>query len=228
MKIAAAFLALTVSLAAQPAKVLLVTGGHDHPPSFYSVFDDARLKTNVDPHPNAFSKDFKKYDVLVLYDLVRELPEEKIANLKAFVEAGKGVVVLHHAICDYPNWEWWYKDVVGGKYRSEPDAQGPPGSYKHDETVPVTVVKKHPITEGISDFVIRDETYKGMYISPKVDVLLKTTNPTSDGPVAWIGPYPKARVVMIQLGHDEQAHRNPNYQRLVRNAILWAAGSGAR
>ena len=30
-----------------------------------------------------------------------------------------------------------------------------------------------------------------------------------------------------QLGHDEQAHRNPNYQRLVRNAILWAAGSGA-
>ena len=90
--------------------------------------------------------------------------------------------------------------------------------------MPVTVAKKHPVTEGLSGFVIEDETYKGMWISPKVQVLLTTGNPTSDGPLAWLGRHPKARLVYIQLGHGSLAHRNPNYQRLVRNAIGWAAG----
>jgi type 1 glutamine amidotransferase len=30
--------------------------------------------------------------------------------------------------------------------------------------------------------------------------------------------------VVIQLGHDAKAHLHPGWQRLVRNAILWAAG----
>jgi type 1 glutamine amidotransferase len=57
-----------------------------------------------------------------------------------------------------------------------------------------------------------------------VQVLLTTDNPTSDAPLAWLGLHPKARVIYIQLGHGSAAHRNPNYQRLVRNAIVWAAG----
>jgi type 1 glutamine amidotransferase len=31
-------------------------------------------------------------------------------------------------------------------------------------------------------------------------------------------------VVYIQLGHDRNAHLNPIYKKLVRNAILWSAG----
>jgi hypothetical protein len=42
--------------------------------------------------------------------------------------------------------------------------------------------------------------------------------------VAWIGPWEKSRVVVIQLGHGKEAHENANYRRLVRNAIVWAAG----
>jgi len=40
--------------------------------------------------------------------------------------------------------------------------------------------------------------------------------------VSWISPYEKARVVVIQLGHDEKAHLHPGLQQLVKNAILWA------
>jgi len=221
MKFATLVLNASLCFAADPIKVLVVTGGHDHPPSFYSLFDAA---ANVDPHPNAFRNSIvKRYDVLVLYDDVQDLSPEKRANLQAFVEAGKGIVVLHHAICSYTEWAWWVQDVVGGRYRFKADSQGPPSTFKHDETIPVTVVKKHPVTEGIGDFVIHDETYKGLYISPKVEVLLKTTSPTSDGPVAWVGPHPKARVVFIQLGHGEEAHKDPNYRRLVQNAILFTA-----
>lgn len=214
------------ALAQPPVKVLIVTGGHEHPPSFYSLFDDASFTASVNPHPLAFSEDFRqRADVLVLYDMIPNMPEEeKRTNLRAFVESGKGVVVLHHAIIDYQTWPWWYEEVVGGRYLLNPEGEMPASTYKHEERVRVTVTKRHPVTEGLTDFVIEDETYKGMWISPKVQVLLTTDNPTSDGPVAWLGTHPKARVVYIQLGHGSLAHRNPNYQRLVHNAILWAAG----
>ncbi len=212
--------------AEQPVKVLIVTGGHDHPPSFYSLFDDASFTASVDPHPIAFAKDFReRADVLVLYDMIPDMPEEeKRNNLRAFVESGKGVVVLHHAIIDHQAWPWWYEEVVGGRYLLNPEGGMPASTYKHEERMRVTVTKKHPVTEGLTDFAIEDATYKGMWISPKVQVLLTTDNPTSDGPVAWLGTHSKARVVYIQLGHGSLAHHNASYQRLVHNAIIWAAG----
>jgi type 1 glutamine amidotransferase len=88
----------------------------------------------------------------------------------------------------------------------------------------VEVAAEHPVNQRVTGFRILDETYKGMWISPDVQVLLTTDHPTSDGPVAWIGPYEKARVVYIQLGHGREAHLNPAFRRLVRNAVLWTAG----
>ena len=127
-------------------------------------------------------------------------------------------MILHHAICSHTDWPWWIEEVAGGVY-------GEKSTFIHDETMPIKIKKQHPITQGLKDFVIHDETYKNLWISPKVEVLLETTNPTSDGPVAWISPYAKSRVVFIQLGHGPEAHRNTNYQRLVKNAILWAGRS---
>ncbi len=205
-------------------RVLVVTGGHDHDSDFYSVFDDAGIKAFVDPHPAAFSGDLRKRaDVLVLYDMMKEMDAKRQRNLQDFVESGKGVVVLHHAIGDHVNWPWWYEEVVGGRYLFEP-VNGRVSSYKHDEDVTVTPVLSHPMTKGLGTFRIHDETYKDLWISPKVKVLLRTDNPTSDGPLAWVSPYQKSRVVYLQLGHDRNANLNPNYQQLVRNAIRWAAG----
>ena len=206
------------ALVAQPLRVQLVTGGHDHEPSLYALFDNQpEFKTNVRPHPQAFTSDLRRNtDVLVLYDMIKTgLPEDKRARLREFAEAGKGIVILHHAICSHTDWPWWFEQVAGGVYNEK-------STFLHDETMPIKIVKKHPITDGLADFVIHDETYKNLWISPKVDVLLRTSNPTSDGPVAWISPYPKSRVVFLQLGHGPEAHRNPNFQRLVRQAILWA------
>ena len=205
-------------------RVLLVTGGHDHDAEFYSAFDDEGIKTVVDPHPAAFSSDIRgRADVLALYDMMKSIGERQRNNLRAFVESGKGVVVLHHAIGDNVGWPWWYEEVVGGRYLFE-QVNGKKSSYKHNEEQLITVVTEHPITKGLGDFRIFDETYKDLWISPKVKVLLRSDNPTSDGPVAWISPYEKSRVVYVQLGHDRDANLNPKYQQLVRNAIQWAAG----
>jgi uncharacterized protein len=160
----------------------------------------------------------------VLYDFSQELDDNGRKNLQDFLEGGKGLVVLHHAIADYQSWPWWYQEVVGGKYLLKPEGSMPGSTYKHDEDLLVRPVGSHPITANIGPMHIRDETYKGMWMSPSNKVLLQTDNPTSDGPVAWISAYPKSRVVYLELGHDSAAHRNPAYRALVRNSILWSAG----
>jgi hypothetical protein len=33
---------------------------------------------------------------------------------------------------------------------------------------------------------------------------------------------------VIQPGHGKEAHNNPSYRRLVRNAMFWAAGATAQ
>ena len=219
--------AVAARAGSKPLRLLVVTGGHEYPTTFYTVFegaDDLHWDHAVSNH-EAFRDDIRgKYDVLVLYDLSNEITDAEKTRLRDFVESGKGIVVLHHAIADYQTWEWWHKEVVGGKYLLKTEGGMPASTYIHGEEQCVRVVDKHPITARLGAMHLWDETYKGMWISPDVTVLLRSDNPTSDGPVAWVSPYPKSRVVYIQLGHGESAHLYPAYRTLVQDAIRWSAG----
>jgi type 1 glutamine amidotransferase len=204
----------------------LTTGGHSHDLAFYHIFDNADdLEITVDPHPSAFTHDLRhSIDVLVLYDMTETRAEEERKVLRDFVEARKGIVILHHAIVDNQEWPWWYQEVSGGVYFERPRDGHPVSHYKHGVDLVVRPVGKHPITAGIQAFPIHDEVYRGMWISPGVIPLLETDDPESDRVIAWISPYQKSRVVAIQPGHGAEAHENPIYRKLVHNAILWAAG----
>jgi hypothetical protein len=212
-----------------PVRVLVVTGGHTYETSFYTLFEGhEEIEATVDPHPMPYRRgDLRpRYDVVVLYDSMQEIDEVERKNLTDFVEGGKGVVLLHHALVDYSDWRWWYEDVVGARWlksRSKPLKWKT--TWKHDVDLVAYPVEEHPVVEGVGRFTINDETYKGMWFSPEVKVLMTTDHPTSDGPLVWISPYSKSRVVSIELGHGRKAHEHPAYRRLVRNAILWAAGS---
>lgn len=210
---------------ADAVRVLVITGGHDHDPDFYAAFDHEAIAAKVDPHPNGLERDVRRRaDVVVLYDTVPQVAASRKKTLQEFVESGGGVVVLHHGIVSAADWPWWYEDVVGGRWLFQPTDGRAATTYKHGQEIAVRPVKDHPITRGLRPFRIIDETYKGLWISPRVEVLLETDHPESDRPLAWIGPYPKARVVYVQLGHDRSANLNPTWQRIVRNAILWTAG----
>jgi len=211
---------------ADAVRTLLVTGGHDHETTFYSTFDGYKdlTWTPVVSSTTAFQKDFRdKYDVLILYDFSRDMDDTSKKNLRDFVESGKGVVVLHHALLDFQGWAWWYQDVVGGSYRLAPSEKGPASTVKAAQQMFITP-QKHPITAGIAPFQLTDETYKRMWISPDVVPLLTTDNPNSDSTIAWVSPYAKSRVVYIQLGHGRGSFFHPSYRALVHNAILWSAG----
>ena len=208
-------------------KALLITGGHDHDAAFYGIFQgyDELDRLPVLTSATAFKDDIRgKYDVIIMYDFTRELDEPAKQNLRDYVEAGGGVVVLHHALLNYQGWAWWDDEVVGGSYRLRREGNTPTSAVKDDQQIDAMPVGDHPVTAGLSPFRIQDEAYKNLRMSPKIRPLLTTDNPTSDHNLAWVGPLEGSKVVAIQLGHGRSAFGHPSYRKLVHNAVTWAAG----
>lgn len=207
-------------------RVLLVTGGHDHETSLYGVFEGWKdVTVNVDPHPAAFRGDLRKrYDVVVLYDMVPDLPEDRKKNLRDFVEAGKGLIVLHHAVVSFADWPWWWREVVGGHYFEEATAEHRASSYLHDVEMVATPVGGHAITKGLPPMRVLDETYKHLWHAAGIRPLLETEEKTSDRELAWISPYERSRVAVILLGHGRAAHESPWFRTLIHRAVEWTGG----
>ena len=207
-------------------RLLIVTGGGSFETTFYSLFDGQSdlIWEESRADSEAFKTDIRgKYDVVVMFNRSDILSEDAKRNLRAYVESGKGLVVLHHALGSYNSWQWWWRDVVGGRYLMKPDGDQEATSFHQNEEI-IARVAAHPITAGlgVQSFIMSDETYKGVWIAPDVTVLLSTGNTNSDAALAWISPYKRSRVVVIQPGHARGAHLNLGYRLVVRNAILWA------
>jgi type 1 glutamine amidotransferase len=215
-------------------QILITTGGHGFDAEgFYGMFramPGIRFETIELPKQAAVLRpDLReRIDCLVLYDMVGELPSGARENFIALLRKGIGVVSLHHNLGANRDWDE-YRKIIGGKFifeACEIDGESyKPTPWAHGQRLKVQVVdKQHPITEGIDDFEIDDETYGRFYTAPGIHVLLRTDHPQNNPIVAWTTQYGASRVVYIQFGHDRGAYDNPNYRRLVHRAILWASG----
>ena len=154
------------SAATTSVKAMLITGGHDHDASFYSIFEkcEGLGALPVVSSATAFKTDLRgKCDVVIMYDFTRDLDDPGKKNLRDFVESGGGVVVLHHALLDYQKWDWWTNETVGGSYRLSRDGDRPSSSVKNNQHFLVKPATEHPITAGIEPFQIEDETYKVLH-----------------------------------------------------------------
>jgi type 1 glutamine amidotransferase len=214
--------------------VLVVTGGHGFEKEpFEKMFRDnpeiavtfeAHSKTNATGYER---EDFLSYDVVVLYDLMRTITEAQKAKLMSLFEKGRGLVVLHHALCAYADWPE-YEQIIGGRY-TEPNPNRPGTvteavGWKHDEEVPIVIVAtNHPIAAGLKDFTIHDEIYWGYRVGQDITPLITTTHPKSGKPIGWCRTQGKSRVVYLQLGHGHEAFDNENYRKLVAQSIRWTA-----
>lgn len=214
-------------------RVLVVTGGHGfEKPQFFQMFkDNPDITYEAVEHPNAHAKwrpeAAKSYDVIALYDMWQPVTDEAKADLLALLQAGKGLVVLHHAIASYQDWPE-YANIIGAKYylaKTVVDGvEKPRSAYKHDVDFKVGIAPGgHPVTAGLKDFEIHDETYKWFDVATSVTPLLTTTEPESGPVIGWAKTYAASRVVYLQLGHDHFAYENPAYRRLLRQAIRWTA-----
>lgn len=217
-------------------RVLIVTGGHDfeREPFFalFQSFTDIEYREAAHPQAHELFKPeaAAQYDVLVFYDMWPDIAEEARANLVKLLKQGKGLVALHHCLASYPTWDEYTK-IIGGKFYLQPHTEGgvekPASTYRHGVRFTVHIADpNHPVTRGLEDFEIEDETYGQFDVHPQVQPLLTTDEPTSGRTIGWAHTYGKSRVVYLQLGHDHLAYENPSYRRLVRQAIRWTAEKG--
>ncbi len=222
-----------MSVAAQDdINVLVVTGGHPFErEAFFSLFEGHEgivYKEAVQPKANEMieSGEADKYDVFVLYDMWQPITE---AQKKAFVEMlekGKGVVALHHCLASYQDWPEFYR-IIGGKFyleeRTEDGVTYPKSGVAFGKKITVDVNPDHPITYGMDNFVIEDETYNKFRVDPEANVFMTTDDPSSGPKIGWTRRYGRSRVVTIQSGHDSKVYNSPGYRRIIANAIRWAA-----
>jgi type 1 glutamine amidotransferase len=218
-----------------PPRVLVVTGGHGFQQDpFLEVFKTnaaiawthlEHTKGTADVYDRA---DLAAYDVVLLYDMPRTITESQRAKFLGLFARGTGLVVTHHALCSYQDWPD-YERIIGGRYLEKKAAVAAgltPSGYEHDVDLPVVVAaRQHPVTAGVADFTIHDEIYWGYRVGKDVTPLLTTPHPKSGNPLAWCRTEGKSRVVYLLLGHDAKAYVDPNYRRLLANAIRWVARS---
>lgn len=215
-------------------RVLIVTGGHDFDRKGFNALWASMpgLSVREVTHPDAhqwFALDrARQYDVMVWYDMHQDIAEGSRENLVKMLKRGKGLVVLHHALADYQDWNE-AEAIIGGRFRlreTERDgAKRPPSTAKDDVAFRVTVAdRKHPVTKGVEDFDIVDETYGDYDVLPTSKPLLTTDEPTSARVLAWWHEYGRSRVVTIQSGHGPSAWENPSFRRLLEQAVRWSVG----
>jgi type 1 glutamine amidotransferase len=168
-----------------------------------------------------------QYDVLVFYHMWQKITDEQAKAFEECIRNGKPVVALHHSICAFDGWPGYW-DIIGGKYfhavTKFKGKEYQPCSYIHDLHFNVRVVsQKHPVTKGIADFEIFDETYKGYYVEDGVTPLLTTDEPSSTSTIGWAKKYGKSKIVVLQSGHDAPTFENPNFRKLLKQAIIWVS-----
>jgi type 1 glutamine amidotransferase len=213
-------------------RVLVITGGHDYEHlSFMEMFESmsGTISFKVAELPEAFTlfqpEHRDEYDVIVFYHMWQTITKEQELEISDCIRQGKALVVLHHSICAFDDWDE-YRRILGGKYFHRSDTVNgeilPVSSYTHDVSVNIQIKSiNHPVTKGMADFELWDEIYDDFYVEPGITPLLTTNNTGSSPIIGWTKTYGKARVVVLQPGHDAPTFRNLQYRKLLKQAIEW-------
>ncbi len=214
-------------------KALVVTGGHafEREP-FFTLFEDyddieyveAQLKDDSEIFEDVSGWD---YDVIVFFNMTQKISPKRRENFTKLVKDGVGVVALHHSMGSYQEWPEYIK-IIGGRYNLKASEAGgvkrEASTYKHDADFTVHIEDtQHPITRGLGDFEVHDETYKKCSFEKDNRLLLTTNHPDSDAEIGWVRQYGKGKVCFIMVGHGPSVYAHPTYRQLVVRSIRWSA-----
>ena len=235
------FASATAALAAEPLKVLMITGGccHDYEnqKKILSEGIAARAKVKFDivhegPGPNDptarehMISVYKNKDWAKGYDLILHNECFGFVTNVAFVEgitavhkAGVPAVFLHCSSHSYRNaqTEEWRQCVGITSVRHD----------KKREFEVKTVKADHPVMKGFPATWAgpsADELYENVKVWPTATPLAQAYSEQSkkDQVVIWVNTYGKAKVFSTTLGHENKTMSDPVYLDLVTRGLLWA------
>ena len=147
------------------------------------------------------------------------ITEEQGAAVKEFVSAGNGFYAFHncsHISLSSKN----YREVMGGAYIGHPPLR--PFQVHATEN-------NHPITKGMSSFMVNDEQHYVTYDEdPKYIILeaenidgLKFEELGTKSVSGWAYDFGKGRVVFTAVGHTIHAMWNPQYLEVQKRSVRW-------
>lgn len=214
----------TASAQTKPVSVLMVGGGSSHDFERWYRQEDVKtlestgqFRVRYTDRTDSIAVYLKQTDVLILTNN-QPIPEKDQKAITAFVEKGKGLVLLHAAV--WYNWKEWpaYNlNYVGGGSRSHE---------KFQEFKSYVVNSAHPITKGVpKKFEFKDELYRHMPdpAGRGIEVLVIGQSKETDEvyPGVFTVKHPKARIAGVTLGHDEHSHLHEAYKTLLINTVKW-------
>lgn len=142
------------------------------------------------------------------------LDDGDAARLAEFVHSGGGLVLLHGTLA-----AWSISNELARVAGWTPSGPGP-----LTELV-VKVEPGHAITDRIGpELRLIDELYFSEGPPADAHVLLRASWQFSDQVVAYERAFGRGRFVHIGLGHRAATYDDPQFQKLVGRAVLWAAG----
>lgn len=130
-----------------------------------------------------------------------------------YVRAGGGLLVVHSGtiVRDLPT----LKRLIGGAF-----VQHPP---KCDVTV--TPQGEHPITVNVEPFTVFDEHYFMETDDLEAIHFLTTTSEHGAQSGGWLREEGDGRVCVLTPGHQPDVWQHPEFQTLLRNALLWCVNA---
>ncbi|MVN91807.1 ThuA domain-containing protein [Mucilaginibacter aquatilis] len=162
------------------------------------------------------------------------LTGSRMAVLQRQVNRGCGIALLHFStFADYEHGqkllEW-----TGGYY----DWQDSTGAKRHYSDLKVANAQvtlaspKHPISNGVKPFTIKDEFYYNMrFVAERKDIIPVLNVPVLGGSkplgdvVAWGYKREKGgRAFCATMAHYYSNWQNENFRKVLLNGLIWAAG----
>jgi hypothetical protein len=219
-----------------PNRILYVTHSagfrHDVIPTSRAVLKQLgeasrAFKITTTEDVSALTAENLRHYAAVMFFTTGELPisDAQKAALLTFVRSGRGFLGVHSATDTFYMWPEYGK-LVGGYFNEHPWHQK------------VTIDVADPMSPLVGflapSFTVDDEIYQIRDFDAQTSRILLRLDPASvdldapnvhrqdyGWPLAWTRSFGRGRVFYTALGHEEGLWRDPRYQQMLTNAILW-------
>ena len=178
------------------------------------------------------------------------------AGFEALLREGKGIVALHHALAGWPAWPQYGEWLGGRFLYRPGEVRGRPRSdsgYRNAVSYEAVTVGGHPVLDGVPErFPLTDELYLAEVFEDEVTPLLRAdhafgaegfysaaeaiegrmdfnagwTHPTGSNLIGWTKRAINSPLVYLQPGDGPSVYADPNWRRLVENAIRRVVAGG--
>jgi uncharacterized protein len=153
----------------------------------------------------------RHYDALVVFGDQKFTAEQQKA-LAAFVDGGKGVLAVHSP------------SLVG-----QVGSPSPAAPALASQVTAEIVQAGHPIVKDVQPFATADE---GPAPAPPAGaetvVLMQRTLGPGREAFTWVRTQGRGRMFYTGYGHDASTWTNPNFQKLIEQALVWSVDEPAR